>query len=60
MPGIIGPGDYDRWLHPADRKPESPSPLFAPYDPGGMIAYPVSPRVNSPANDDKSCIAILS
>jgi len=28
--------------------------------PGGMIAYPVSPRVNSPANDDKDCIASLS
>jgi putative SOS response-associated peptidase YedK len=60
MPVIIGPGNYDRWLDPADRKPESLNPLLVPYDPEGMIAYPVSPRVNSPANDDKGCIASLS
>lgn len=60
MPAIIGPGDYDRWLEPSDRKPESPSPLLAPYDPDEMTAYPVSSRVNSPAIDDKACIASLS
>jgi putative SOS response-associated peptidase YedK len=59
MPVIVGHGDYERWLDPADRKPESLAPLLAPCDAAGMIAYPVSPRVNSPANDDEGCIAPL-
>jgi putative SOS response-associated peptidase YedK len=54
MPVIIQPKDEPRWLDPA-AKFHYVAPLLAPYPSESMEAYPVSPRVNSVANDDKEC-----
>ena len=42
MPVIVDPACYDGWLE-TERS-------------GELVSYPVSPRVNSPAHDDSSCI----
>jgi putative SOS response-associated peptidase YedK len=59
MPVILPPGEYDRWLDPSLKDPESLTPLLVPFPPEKMIAYPVSPRVNAPSADDKGCIVPL-
>jgi putative SOS response-associated peptidase YedK len=56
MPVIVSPNDYGRWLDPAIEKPDQLAALLRPYPGDGMIAYPVSPHVNSPAHDDPRCI----
>lgn len=49
MPVVLAPDEERLWL-------ESPEPdLLAPYD-GELDAYPVSTRVNSPANDDPTVV----
>ena len=55
MPVILDPEDYARWLDP-DRVPAELRPLLRPFPAAAMTAYPVSPRVNSPANDDPACL----
>ena len=59
MPVIVDPGDYARWL---DRETpgDAVGDLLKPYPPEAMEAFPVSPKVNSPANDEESCIEPLS
>jgi putative SOS response-associated peptidase YedK len=59
MPVIIPPADYTRWLDPALLNTESLTPLFAPFPPEDMLAFPVSSRVNAPTVDDEKCIAPL-
>lgn len=59
MPVILPPAAYAAWLDPAERQPDSLSPLLAPYPAGAMAAYPVSRQVNSPANDSPACIEPL-
>jgi putative SOS response-associated peptidase YedK len=56
MPVILPPDAYARWLDPAVDQPGALVPLLTPYDPAAMIGYRVSPRVNSPANDDEACV----
>jgi putative SOS response-associated peptidase YedK len=46
MAVILDPGDERRWLVADD-----PAEVLAPYPSEGMRAYPVSTRVNDPAND---------
>ncbi len=56
MPVILKSEDYDPWLDP---KLHQSGPLYAllrPYASAEMIAYPVTPRVNSPTHDDARCI----
>ena len=53
MPVIVQPKDYERWLDPEN---QDISDLLASYPPDGMIAYPVSRRVNSPKSDDAKLI----
>jgi putative SOS response-associated peptidase YedK len=48
MPVIIAPNDYDRWLGP---EPD-PHDLIRPYPAELMAMWRISPRVNSPKNDD--------
>jgi putative SOS response-associated peptidase YedK len=55
MPVILAPADHDTWLDPEIRDPARLLPLLAPYPPEGMVAYPVSPLVNNPANDSPAC-----
>ena len=48
MPVIIAPEDYDPWLIGT---PEQALALLKPYPAALMRAYPVSAKVNRPAND---------
>ncbi len=56
MPVIVAPEDYGRWLDPSVQKAEPILPLLRPYPSEPMDAYPVSTRVNSPAQDDPRCV----
>ena len=51
MPVILPPSAYAEWLDPAPQKPELLQKLLTQYPSGEMTAHPVSPLVNSPAND---------
>jgi putative SOS response-associated peptidase YedK len=51
MPAILRPADYEQWLDPTPRTPDSLQPMLAPFPAEEMAAYPVSTLVNSPAND---------
>jgi len=57
MPVILGATDYDKWLDPDNKKLDELQSLLEPCATGEMDAYPVSTRVNSPANDSPDCIA---
>lgn len=60
MPVILPPAAYDLWLDPDVQKPDVLLALLHPYPEEAMTAYPVSMRVNSPANDDPQCIAPIA
>ena len=53
MPVILARDDYARWLG------EEPDPhdLMRPFPAGLMRLWPISPRVNTPENDDPSIVA---
>ena len=53
MPVIIPPIEYDRWLSPLDPDPYD---LLVPFPSDPMTMWPVSTRVNKPANDDASIL----
>lgn len=59
MPVIVAPSDYDAWLDVGRFDRRGLEALLRPYPSEGMVAYPVSRRVNSPANDDPLCSAPL-
>ncbi|MCA9875835.1 MAG: SOS response-associated peptidase [Ardenticatenaceae bacterium] len=59
MPVLLHPDDYDEWLHPG-ASPQTALHLLRPYPAEEMEAYPVSPHVNSPTNDDPACIAPIA
>lgn len=56
MPVILPPAAYDRWLDPRFEGGEDLGQLLVPHPAEEMQAYPVSTRVNSPANDDRDII----
>lgn len=56
MPVILPPEVYDVWLDPDLRETDHLLSLLAPYPPGDMEVYPVSRRVNSPSNNEPSCV----
>jgi putative SOS response-associated peptidase YedK len=56
MPVVLDPADYERWLDPEVEDVASLLPLLRPFPAAEMVAAPVSPRVNSPANDDPGLI----
>lgn len=58
MPVIIEPADFDLWLDPGPQ-PDQALHLLRPYPASHMAAYPVSSRVNSPANDTPECIQAI-
>ncbi len=60
MPVILPEGAYTQWLSPGEAAPARLQPLLQPYPPNQMEAYPVSTRVNNPANDAPDCIAPLA
>jgi putative SOS response-associated peptidase YedK len=60
MPVILPPAAYAPWLDPARRDKERLQEFLQPFPASLMKAYPVSPRVNNPRNDDRDCIAPLA
>ncbi len=52
MPVILEPQDYARWLDPEQIHGVTLLPLLRPYEPGDLVAHPVSTRVNSVRNND--------
>lgn len=59
MPVILAPADYEAWLDPSIQDPERLRPLLRPSPADEMVAYPVGPRVNNPANDSPTCLEPL-
>jgi putative SOS response-associated peptidase YedK len=59
MPVILEPTDYETWLNPQNQDIHMLTELLKPYLSEKMEGYPVSPRVNSPKNEDPECIAPL-
>lgn len=51
MPVILHSRDYAKWLDPSPQTPDQLKPLLKPFPADLMDAYPVSPLVNTPAND---------
>lgn len=55
MPVVLSPGERDAWLGP-DASTRDLEALLGPGPEDLLAAYPVSTRVNSPANDDPRLI----
>ncbi|MCC6484430.1 MAG: SOS response-associated peptidase [Armatimonadetes bacterium] len=60
MPVIIGPQNYAEWLSPENHDTQTLLRLLAPSPSEELEAYPVSPIVNNPRNEDPACIAPLA
>ena len=60
MPVILREKDEARWLDPERVKPEDLLPLLAPYPPGEMEFWEVSPYVNSYKNRGEECVKPVS
>ena len=56
MPVIIPAEAYDHWL--ADLDPD-PRGLLAPYPSAPMLMWPITTRVNKPANDDAEILRAI-
>jgi putative SOS response-associated peptidase YedK len=56
MPVILAPRDFGLWLDPEVGDSDRLRPLLRPYPAAAMTMYPVSRRVNDPANDDASLL----
>lgn len=56
MPAILQVADYAHWLDPDHPEPSSLLAVLQPAPSEKMIAYAVSPRVNSAKNDDARLI----
>jgi putative SOS response-associated peptidase YedK len=59
MPAILRPEDEAAWLDPHLHDPAALVPLLRPLPPEDLEIYPVSRRVNAPANDHPDCICPL-
>lgn len=56
MPVILHPAHYDLWLDPKIQDTGRLAGLLRPYAAEAMECYPVSPRVNSPFDDEPDFI----
>ncbi len=56
MPAILAPDDYASWLDPSTTSATQLQSLLRPFPAQSMRAFPVSPSVNNPTVDDRSCI----
>jgi len=56
MPVILHPKDFADWLDSSPRSADSLNHLITEFPADLMQAYPVSPLVNSPANDRAECV----
>lgn len=59
MPVILREDGCNRWLDPAMRDPAALVDLYAPVPSDAVTFYPVSRRVNTPANDDSSVLEAI-
>jgi len=59
MPVILTREAEAVWLDPTIQDAERLLPLLKPYPSEGMEAYPVSTKVNSPANEGAGCVEAL-
>ena len=60
MPVILNHDAEAVWLDPTIQDSARLLPLLKPYPSEEMEAYPVSTKVNSPANDGPECINPLA
>jgi putative SOS response-associated peptidase YedK len=60
MPAILPREKEEVWLRPGPVGPADLGSLLAPYPAGEMEAYPVSGRVNDPANDGPGLVRPLA
>ena len=56
MPVMLERPNFEQWLDPAEQDAEALGWMLRPYRADAMRAYPVSPLVNSPKNDDARCL----
>jgi putative SOS response-associated peptidase YedK len=56
MPVILPPSSYTEWIEPRPLSPDRLQEILSPHPANDMEAYPVTTRVNRPANDDAECI----
>jgi putative SOS response-associated peptidase YedK len=57
MPVILDPQCHDLWLDPSTTDTTVISGFLKPFDARLMRYFPISSRVNRPANDDAECSA---
>jgi putative SOS response-associated peptidase YedK len=57
MPAIVAPEDRDAWLDPGFADTAALARILDKEPDFELQTLPVSPRVNSPRNDDPSCVA---
>jgi len=60
MPVILKQKNEERWLSGESFTASHLNDILAPYPPGEMVMFPVSPLVNNPAIDDERVIAPLN
>lgn len=60
MPVILSPDYYDAWMNPKETKASALKSLLLPYPSNRMKAYPISSRVNSPRNDERTLLIPLN
>lgn len=53
---IVRPEHYGLWMDPAVRDPDALRAVYEPFPAEEMRAYPVSTRVNRPANNDAALL----
>jgi putative SOS response-associated peptidase YedK len=56
MPVILDPRHYGAWIDRDVQEPAELAPMLRPFAADRMRAFPVSPLVNNPKNDDARCI----
>jgi putative SOS response-associated peptidase YedK len=56
MPVVLAPEEYDAWLDVDARNADTRKELLRPFPSSEMIAYPVSPQVNSPQSQGADLI----
>ncbi len=56
MPVILPKKDYKKWLDPSNQDLDDLVSLLKPFEANKMVAYQVSPLVNSPRNNSPECI----
>lgn len=59
MPVVVPPEAWDRWLDPGVGDPAELLGLLVPAPDSGLVAYPVSRRVNDVRNDDPTLVEPL-